>query len=246
MSRFDKTAKVKLFFEQPQSYLHRTFGVKLRAHLAYRLLLDEKKTTLLDIGCGEGSISLQFLHKAQQLTLIDLSEPMLALAKQNAPSNMRDRIDYLNVDFLDYQSEQKFDVILCFGVLAHVTSIERVISRIATFLNPGGICLLQFSDNAQWLTRLHHLVGKLRNRATDKYGYSLNRINYSDLLSLCQKSNLQLLDIQRYSLILPGMGVLPDQFLYQLQRISQRTPWLSKHGSDVVLKLEKVELTKLL
>ena len=84
-----ETDDVKAFFNQPHRYLHKRFGLRLRAEITQELLGPLSAVRILDIGCGDGSISLPYLFSGNSLVLLDLSESMLQLARRNTPAAMR-------------------------------------------------------------------------------------------------------------------------------------------------------------
>jgi len=130
--------KAKAFFDQTDLYLRNSFGIRLRAGIVRELLGDLTGVSLLDIGCGNGSISLQFISETERLTLIDFSEKMLEKARLNTQELFRKQVSYLSEDFLSYVSPEPFDVVLCLGVLAHVASVANAVAKISSLLKPRG------------------------------------------------------------------------------------------------------------
>jgi hypothetical protein len=59
------------------------------------------------------------------------------------------------------------------------------------------------------------------------------------IIGSAQKYDLKVADQTRYSFLLPGMGRLPDAFLYKYQLFTLQNNWLSNHGSEVILLLRK-------
>ena len=69
---------VRTFFDQPQNYLERKrFDIRLRAETTKTFLEGTNCTKIIDIGCGDGSVSLPLLLSDRYLTLLDLSSTML-------------------------------------------------------------------------------------------------------------------------------------------------------------------------
>lgn len=233
--------QVKAFFDQPLCYLHKPFGVRLRALIANRMLKHLARQRMLDIGCGDGSVSLQFLDSGNILTLMDLSDNMLALARQNCPPEQIEQVTFINQDFLDYQPEKLYDVILCFGVLAHVPDVSVAIKQLSYLLRPGGLCLVQFTDQDQWMARLQWMVYYWQRHWKDNYRYSVNPITEAAIIALVKGNGFQVIDAFRYSFLMPGMGRLPDDWLYRYQLFTLENAWIARHGTDVVLKLVKPE-----
>ncbi len=73
-------------------------------------LFKDKPCRLLDLGTGSGIIAITLADKNPhwQVTATDRSEPALAIAKQNATSN----IDFQHGSWFDVVGEQDFDLII--------------------------------------------------------------------------------------------------------------------------------------
>jgi 2-polyprenyl-3-methyl-5-hydroxy-6-metoxy-1,4-benzoquinol methylase len=118
------TDQVKKYFDNTGDYLEKSFGVRIRALAVRDLLRQRSNLSILDVGCGNGMISLQFAEQSNRLVLIDLSDSMLALARQNTPAGLEQGVTYLNLDFHEYHPAHLFDLVLCIGVIAHVSSVR--------------------------------------------------------------------------------------------------------------------------
>jgi len=234
-----KTREVRTFFDEPQHYLRSDVEIRLRAEVVSELLGEVGSGRILDIGCGDGRISLQFLKADVDLTLLDLSEQMLEVARKRTPADHAARVRFVQGDILSYRPEAPFDVVLCLGVLAHVDSVEEAVAQIASFVAPGGACVLQLTDQAKLVAKLEVAVYSLRRRFVDERRYGLNYLTLGGVLSMAQRHGLQPAGSRRYSLLLPGMGRVPPRHLYRFQRCTLENRWLSRHGSEVILLLRK-------
>jgi ubiquinone/menaquinone biosynthesis C-methylase UbiE len=239
MSEID-LSKVRSFFDQTDLYLEKSFGIDTRARVVRDLLGKVSNSRILDAGCGNGAISLQYASSNNLITLIDISARMLELAKERIPPQADQHVQCLNMDFHEYSPDHPFDIVLCIGVLAHVQSIEQTIAKIANFLGQGGRCVIQFTDARSIASVVQRYYTTIyRNVIGDRYGYEANRTTYSDIVGISELNGLRLQDKRQYSLLLPGMARLPDRILYYFQLFTLRTPWLSRHGSEYLLLLVK-------
>lgn len=221
---------VQSFFNKPENYLHRKYGVWLRVALVSEFLgcLENKK--ILDAGCGDGSLSINYL-KSNQVVFCDVAENMLALVQKRIPEPFMASAIFHNGPLEEYPAAFQFDVILCVGVLAHVNSVEHTIKRLSELLKSKGKIIFQFSDASHWLTRLQLKWAK--------HGYEANRIHYKDFLQLCRKHGFVMKNEVRYHFLLPGMGKLSDEFLYRFQKWVMRTPLCKFLCSDYLWLMEK-------
>lgn len=103
-------------------------------------------TRLLDIGCGAGNYSLKLLARLPQLevTLVDLSQPMLARAEQRLHDAGCRKVTTIQADVraLDLPA-QSTDIIVAAAVLHHLrTDAEwsNVFGNFGAWLPPGGSC----------------------------------------------------------------------------------------------------------
>jgi tRNA (cmo5U34)-methyltransferase len=100
--------------------------------------------SVLDVGCGAGNYTLKLLERLPNLdvTLIDLSLPMLERAVQRVASQTSGSIETIQNDIrqIDLGSE-RFDVILASAVLHHLRTDAEWQQAFANFhraLRPGG------------------------------------------------------------------------------------------------------------
>jgi 2-polyprenyl-3-methyl-5-hydroxy-6-metoxy-1,4-benzoquinol methylase len=146
-----RSERVKSFFDKTHLYLNKDFGVSIRALIVRKLLGELSHSRILDLGCGDGRISLQYISQTNHITLVDLSDNMLEIARKNTPETLKTNVDYINTDLQKYEAGEKFDVVICIGVLAHVVSVEETVAKVVRFLKPGGRCIFQITDADQYL-----------------------------------------------------------------------------------------------
>lgn len=102
------------------------------------ILSDIKFNKCLEIGCGTGKNTEWLVTKGENILSVDLSEEMLAIAKQKITTKS---VMFLKVDVTekwDFTSET-FDLVVCSLVLEHIENINIVIRRIAEHLIIGGL-----------------------------------------------------------------------------------------------------------
>ncbi|MEH7505984.1 class I SAM-dependent methyltransferase [Neobacillus drentensis] len=87
---------------------------------------------LLDLACGTGELSVRLAQEGFQVTGVDLSEDMLAVAQSKA-EDVGVRIPFFQQNMADLVGQEDFDVIGCFcDSLNYLQTEEEVI---ATFSN---------------------------------------------------------------------------------------------------------------
>jgi ubiquinone/menaquinone biosynthesis C-methylase UbiE len=96
----------------------------------------------VDLGCGAGQLVLELARQAPGLhvTGIDLSEKMLAYARQSAQQgSLEDRVDFRlgNVEEIPFP-DQSLDLMISTFSLHHWTDPVKVLNEIDRVLKPGG------------------------------------------------------------------------------------------------------------
>lgn len=229
-----KSARVKAVFEDPWRYLNsRRVDIRVRAETvkSYASRLDSRR--VLDIGCGDGSISLPLLNSRNHITLLDFSVGMTSLARSRVPEKLAGHVDIRNEDFMTASfGADRFDLILCLGVLAHVDTPEDVVRKIGSLLVPGGHVILQFTD-------AYHLsgrVGRVRRGVLELVApprFSVNLFSFERIAGLFAAQGLRSISEYRYGLPpIPGLGMLGKDVLYKMARFvygtcdDNRRAWL--------------------
>jgi ubiquinone/menaquinone biosynthesis C-methylase UbiE len=195
----DKITSVKAYFDKPAIYLSRRADIRIRAEAVKHFTEGKELNRILDIGCGDGSISLPLLNPDNSLTLMDLSDSMLAIAKSRIPSEYCANVQLLMGDFMTAELVPKsYDLIICLGVLAHVDSPGNAIQKIASLLAPGGSLILEFTDSGHFVGRMTRFVLNLRH-ALKPPPYPVNLIAVSEVMKWCGTAGLRPLAAFRYT-----------------------------------------------
>jgi len=124
--------------------------------------------SLLDVGCGAGNYSLKILQRLPSLdvTLLDLSQPMLQRAQQRVSVATRGRVCTLQTDIREAPlEEQQFDIIVAAAVLHHLRTEEQwraVLAKLHRTLKPAGTL---------WIFDLvQHAMPEVEHQMWDRYG----------------------------------------------------------------------------
>ena len=105
---------------------------------------NPQATHVLDVGCGAGNYTLKLLQSLPDLdvTLVDLSQPMLARAAKRIAAVSGGSIQALQGDIRDLEfPPAQFDIILAAAVLHHLrgdADWHTVFSKFHRILKPGG------------------------------------------------------------------------------------------------------------
>jgi ubiquinone/menaquinone biosynthesis C-methylase UbiE len=125
---------------QSETTLSRFEAVK-SAVLALRTKLDAAPRTLevADIGCGPGSQSMMWAADGHRVCGIDISDPLIQIARQRAKDGGFD-IEFAvgSATELPY-ADSTFDVILVPELLEHLPNWQPCVNEVVRVLKPGGI-----------------------------------------------------------------------------------------------------------
>jgi SAM-dependent methyltransferase len=222
---------VRIQFSDPDHYLHENFEIASRAGILRAMIPCAQGLTILDIGCGDGSLSLQFLAEARHVTLVDFSKEMLLRAVANIPSHLSSKVTLVNADLMQFLPLEPADVVICVGVLAHVECLGPAIQKLAAMTKTGGRCVVQITDHDR-------VVGRVQC-ALSRGSYPLLRISRLELLKLAKAAGFKLCHGADHYLLLPGMGRLPRRWLLAYDRCVLNSTRLSRFAPSAVLMFER-------
>lgn len=184
-----------------------------------RLLKGTCKDSILDLGCGDGSVSLQFLSEGSRVVLVDASNFMISKCEANIPAEYANKVSYNTCKIEKYAPKERFDVVLCIGVLAHVKNVTEVVNKVSGYVKEGGYCIFQITDYSTLGGKYIWLYSTLREFIIRRYGYILNRISRNSLIKMANDHSL----------------VFSGEYKYM-----EKIRMLGNVYSEVLLKFEKV------
>jgi len=236
----NRTHNVYTYFNQPNEYLAKNFDIRLRSGIVRKCFGDLSDSHILDLGCGDGSISLQYQSQTNYLTLVDISENMLLEAQKKIKPQFLNNVSLVNSSIEAFKTPAKYDYIIGIGILAHVDSVESAIKNIASLMKKKSKCILQLTNSSNLISKFLFLYNHLLDKYRKNIFYPRNKTSLKNIISLSDVYGLTVLSIHQYSLMLPGLvTVLPNELLYLYHQIVYENKYLSKLGTDFLIELEK-------
>lgn len=107
---------------------------------------------VLDIGAGPGRYSIELLKRGYKVSLMDLSERCVALAKRNIESLGLRAEKYICGDalYLNAELDNSYDGILLMGPMYHIQSSEqriKILNECRRILKPNGVILVTYINS---------------------------------------------------------------------------------------------------
>ena len=147
------------------------------------LLRQLKRFSVLDVGCGVGTLALYVAQICKSVVGIDVSERAIAIAKQAKQLTNSNNLTFKQT--LLKQFTTKFDLIICTEVIEHVPEPEKFIKLLVTNLQPSGWLLLTTPNRDNWLTRIGYY------RKFDQEVGHLRRYSVSEITQLLEQHDLK-------------------------------------------------------
>ncbi len=116
--------------------------------------------TVLEVGCAGGSFLYHIAHKYQyQAFGVDFSDQLPLTNKIFIDHNYPLPTLYKE-DFLTWQPEQKFDLVMSFGFIEHFDDPRQIIKKHLDLLKPGGKLIISLPHFAHAQYLFHWLIDR--------------------------------------------------------------------------------------
>jgi len=139
-----------------------------------------EKGNILDVGCGNGNISIHLGSKGYSVLGVDISEKAINTAKQTN--------SHSNVSFKAIAAEElvatgiSYDAIICSEVLEHLSEPANLITTISMLLNHNGKLIITVPNGngprealmtkpMQWMRRKNNFFWKVTKMVKGSLGY---------------------------------------------------------------------------
>jgi 2-polyprenyl-3-methyl-5-hydroxy-6-metoxy-1,4-benzoquinol methylase len=238
---------VKNAFEAPEWYFNKlNYRIRLRAEVIAEMTRDFNFNKYIDIGCGDGSISIQLLNQNRRLTLQDLSSAMLKRANSLVPAELQKNVTLVEGDFREAGLEREsYDMVICLGVLSYIDELDPFLRQLNSLIKPGGQLIIECSDRAHPLSRLTAAYSwttwnlKGRPKTGMKLQFHTSRTVESSLTGMGFKLQRR----YRYSMPMPIIrAIFGQEFHYQTNRFlhgGPANPRLSWLGTECIFQFTK-------
>ncbi len=224
--------------------VHEKFHTKTRKQLkvigrnnfTYRIILDvlnqyiQPNHTVLDIGCGAGTISYYLAQKTKFVSGIDISDLAINKCIETAKILGLGNTDFQTMDFPYDIPKKKYDLIVCFEVIEHLQEDELALKKIYSLLNPNGLLVLSTPSKNAPLHRLGY------TKEFDKRVGHLRRYDEKELAKMFKSVGFNILTVKKTE------GLIRN-FLFLNNIAGKGIRYIKFFLVDIVLFIDQISLS---
>ncbi len=180
----------------------------------------------LEVGCGPGTWTPLVRNHTEKLLAVDISDTMIDEARKNLQGL---DVDFWNGDIMDYESEEKFDLIFSIRAFEYFPKQEEFISKAFQMLNPGGkLFIITKTKASYWYgrTKIRKALNKVfpflfyyekkefdNRRIKNIENFHQNRVFTGELKSMFKKNGFESVKVKpviiRPPLFMRGKSEIP-------------------------------------
>lgn len=108
---------------------------------------DNKEQSILDLGCGTGTLTAQLNNLGNRVIGVDSSQNMIDKAKEQFGN-----IEFILCDALNLPFEKDFDVVFLNAVFHWICDYDTLLSNVRKVLKPDGLLVCEFGANGNIAT----------------------------------------------------------------------------------------------
>jgi len=119
---------------------------------------QDRLNSILELGIGHGLTTPLFNENFDRHVVVEGSPVVI---EQFQSSNKLDSIEIVESYFEDFETDERFDVVMMGFILEHVDDPRLVLERFRTFLNPGGRLFIAVPNGKSMNRRIGLAMGKI-------------------------------------------------------------------------------------
>ena len=153
---FNNEKELQGTFTWARSQVFQEYNSILGHYQAISCLEHVRGSSLLDMPCGDGTLTALFASKFKRIVGIDASSTHLELAKKNLPA-----AEFHEALIEEFETDERFDTITMINILEHVLDPINILRKAANLLSDNGILLIHVPNSMAINRRLAVLMGAL-------------------------------------------------------------------------------------
>ncbi|MFT5229877.1 MAG: SAM-dependent methyltransferase [Urechidicola sp.] len=153
----------------------------------------ESSLKVLEVGCRDGGVLHPFLQRGCYITGVELSPNMLLEAKKRYSDNIeRSEANFIAMDIHDFDSSEKFDIIILKDVIEHVYHHDKLIKKLKTLMSSDGVIYFGYPP---WQNPYggHQQVANNKILSKIPYYHLLPNFLYYGILKLAKEKSFKFL-----------------------------------------------------
>jgi 2-polyprenyl-3-methyl-5-hydroxy-6-metoxy-1,4-benzoquinol methylase len=153
---FESEKELQESFPWARSQMFSDYNAVLAYYQAIACLEHARGDSLLDMPCGDGTLTSILAPSFSRIVGVDASSKHLALARENLPA-----AEFHEALIEEFDTSERFDTITMINVLEHVVDPILVLRKAASLLSDDGILLVHVPNAKAINRRLAVLMGTL-------------------------------------------------------------------------------------
>lgn len=112
----------------------------------------EDGMTVLDLGCGWGSMSFWIAERYPRCKILAVSNSSVQRAHIEAERDRRgaSNLEVVTGNMQDFATDRRFDRIISVEMFEHMKNYEQLMARIASWLSPGGLLFVHIFTHKEY------------------------------------------------------------------------------------------------
>lgn len=151
----------------------------------------KKEASVLDIGCGAGTLCLYYANKSKSVLGIDISQKAVKSAVASAEVLGLENVTFEKVNFPEEAPKGTFDIIFLTEVIEHLDDDKIALEKIYSLLKPKGIVII---STPSYNAPLHRLG---LTKEFDKRVGHVRRYDVDELVNKCKQAGLNIVEIKK-------------------------------------------------
>ena len=170
---------IEYYSQNAADYFEKTVDIDMQEYWDRFIQNLPEGGSILDLGCGSGRDSAYFMSLGYDVTAMDASEEMCALASIHIGQ------DVLNLSFDEMDFDEVFDGIWACASLLHVPSdkIDDILSKIMEGIKVNGVLFMSF------------IYGEFEGERDGRYYTDFRTRTLKELIA--RHDNMELIEIQK-------------------------------------------------
>ena len=191
----EKREKPKNWDKEADKFFKRSKQDEYQENLFSKMKIS-KEDTMLDLGCGEGSITIPLAKKAKKVTAIDSSKRMLEILESKCKNQHINNVNIIKEDLENVTLEKvgKYDIVILSRSINGIYKIKETLTNINNIANKCVYITLFGPNNWKFEKNFYESI----NKEISEYHLDFPHYNYlfNILINMKIYSNVENLEIK--------------------------------------------------